>query len=88
MPEPRAAFVWLTTAPRPQSSARGFDAGQRGWRTHAVAAADHETFSSVGRRKAACGLAPRHGWGMDLFIEDRCSRCQRALSEAAPAPNA
>lgn len=26
-----------------------------------------------------CGLWPRHGWGVDMFIEDECFHCQRAM---------
>lgn len=65
---------WLTTNPNPRSPATGHDAGQRGWKLHAVEADDREIMPLKGRR-AACGLIPPHGWGLDLFIEDRCKRC-------------
>ena len=68
---------WLTTAPNPRSPATGYDAGQRGWKLHAVTAEDHETTVGIKRRAAACGLRPRHGWGLDMFIEDKCERCRR-----------
>lgn len=71
---------WLTTAPNPASAATGHDAGQRGWRLHAVTADPTATFASLGRMRALCGLRPSHGWGLDLFIsdDDRCRRCERA----------
>jgi hypothetical protein len=63
----------LTTQPNPQTPATGHDAGQRGWRLHAVK-------PGAGRyRAAACGLRPRHGWSLDLFIDDRCKRGEAAL---------
>lgn len=76
-------MAWLTTAPSPRSPDTGHDAGQRGWRMHAVPAAESETLSGVGGRRAACGLRPRHGWGADLFIERKCERCLAALRRVA-----
>lgn len=68
---------WLTTAPNPRTPATGHDAGQRGWRLHAVEAPADATFPEIGHRRALCGLRPRHGWGLDMFIEKRCERCAR-----------
>lgn len=64
---------WLTTAPNPRSPATGSDAGQRGWKLHAVNADD-----DIGPRAAACGLKPRHGWSLDMFIKDKCCKCSAA----------
>jgi hypothetical protein len=75
------AFQWLTTNPNPRSPATGVDAGQRGWRLHAIEASPETTFSEVRILPAACGLRPRHGWGLDMFIEDRCKRCERAIAK-------
>jgi hypothetical protein len=69
------AIQWLTTAPNPRSAATGFDAGQRGWKLHAVNAAADENFAGLKYRAALCGLRPRHGWGLDMFVEDKCKRC-------------
>jgi hypothetical protein len=80
-----AAFQWLTTSPNPRVADTGFDAGQRGWRLHAVKATKSQTFAQVNGYSAACGLRPPHGWGMDLFIERRCSRCLVALGVACVA---
>lgn len=80
-----AAVQWLTTSPNPAAQ-RGtpfwdeYDQGQRGWRLHAVEAAESETLSQVAGRRAACGLRPAHGWDLDMFIEDRCARCVARLS--------
>lgn len=80
---------WLTTAPNPRSPATGFDAGQRGWKLHAVET-DSDSFEEIRRVSAICGLRPAHGWSLDLFIEDKCQRCARALAkrqrEPAPSP--
>lgn len=70
-----SAHQWLTTAPNPRAPATGFDAGQRGWRLHAVAAAPSEAFAALKGRRALCGVLPRHGWSLDLFVETRCARC-------------
>lgn len=72
---------WLTTAPNPRAISHSADAGQRGWRVHAVFASDKETSEEIRTRRAACGLRPSHGWDVDLFIEERCSKCSTALSQ-------
>jgi len=72
---------WLTTAPNPRSPATGHDGGQRGWRLHAVEAAADAKFSEITRQPALCGLVPRHGWSLDMFIETRCKRCQRLIKD-------
>lgn len=72
---------WLTTAPNPQSPATGVDAGQRGWKLHAVDTFE-DSFKAIRFRRSACGLLPAHGWSLDLFIEDKCARCLKALGEA------
>ena len=74
------AYNWLTTQPNPRSPATGHDAGQKGWKLHAVAARDGDSFSAISNIRSKCGLWPRHGWGLDLFIEDRCSRCEKAIA--------
>lgn len=70
---------WFTTAPNPRSPATGFDAGQRGWRLHAVET-DHDNFAVVKRLTAMCGLRPAHGWGLDLFIDKKCANCLKIIS--------
>jgi len=71
---------WLTTSPNPRAHAVGVDAGQRGWRLHAVivpsTAPTPVTFQALRWESALCGLRPAHGWGLDMFIEDRCKRCE------------
>lgn len=42
---------------------------------HAVIAPEDAKFSEVRSQRALCGLWPRYGWGLDLFIEERCKRC-------------
>jgi hypothetical protein len=72
---------WLTTAPHE----RGLGQRQRGWRLHAVECAPDETLAQVASRVARCGLLPAHGWSTDLFIERRCTRCERATNRLAAA---
>lgn len=80
------AIQWLTTAPNPRVRATGFDAGQRGWKLHAVET-DSDSFKEIRWERALCGLQPAHGWSLDMFIEDKCQRCmnkiprQRAVAE-------
>lgn len=70
---------WFTTLPNQspfhKAHTHGADDGQIGWKLHAVVADGSETFANIGKRRALCGLRPRHGWSMDLFIEDKCKRC-------------
>lgn len=70
---------WLTTAPNPRCPATGYDAGQRGWRLHAVET-DSNSFKEIRGVAAICGLVPSHGWGLDMFIEDKCKRCIKKLA--------
>lgn len=72
-------YVWVTTAPNPATPATGFDAGQKGWRLHAVPGFESETFEQISGRRSACGVLPSHGWSLDLFIEEKCARCVRRL---------
>lgn len=58
---------WLfSTEPNPRTS--GMNAAG-GWKLHVV---DTEGV-------AACGMRPAHGWGIDLFITDKCTRCKKAI---------
>lgn len=72
---------WLTTAPNPRVRPYGPDQGQRGWQLHAIEAEKDATMSGVKYKRSLCGLLPRHGWGLDLIIEDECERCVRALEK-------
>jgi hypothetical protein len=72
---------WLTTMPNPRSRATGYDAGQRGWKRHAVFAPQNATVENVRSLRAICGLKPRHGWGDDLYIEDKCQACERLMAK-------
>lgn len=89
MSEPKPLIYWMTTMPNPSVVSHTADAGQRGWRTHAVPQQEFEAelarIKSEGktlqfrapRVRALCGLRPGHGWGHDLFIEEKCARCAR-----------
>lgn len=83
----KPGLQWMTTEPSPRSARTGWDAGQRGWRLHAFdwTEADNEYHRETGhtrsRKPALCGLRPAHGWGVDLFIEDECERCLKAIEK-------
>jgi hypothetical protein len=69
---------WMTTNPNPRSPDTGFDASQRGWRLHLVDLnhADAHIYSKdKNQSPSLCGIRPRHGWGLDLFIDEPCARC-------------
>jgi hypothetical protein len=85
----RWTLEWMTTAPNPRAALRDqtADAGQRGWSTHAVFVdPSASTLGDVRATRAACGLLPSHGWGIDLFIERRCRRCVAAILKRGIAP--
>lgn len=73
---------WLTTKPSPRSRATGFDAGVIGWKLHIVEVTD-DSFSKISRTKALCGLVPKYGWSLDLFIEDKCVKCKKKMLTAS-----
>lgn len=82
---------WFTTSPNPSPHAYsgGPDQGQRGWKLHAVIDPQFDVDPSVwnlhgpkrSRTKALCGLRPRHGWGIDMFIEEECERCNAIVEK-------
>lgn len=76
-------FGWFTTAPNPRSPDTGWDAGQRGWRLHAVPMDDSvdDPYKSIDITSALCGMWARHGWGVDLLIDTECARCQAAMTK-------
>jgi hypothetical protein len=78
-------FQWLVTAPNPRHPGTGVDAGQRGWKLHAITLKRGENYEEWKRRTALCGTWPRHGWGGDLFIENECVRCQKAMTKREAA---
>ena len=72
---------WLTTAPNPKRHRTFYgDDGVTGWKLHFV-----PPDSAI----AICGLRPKHGWGIDSFIDEKCIKCLNAIGEgrtALPAP--
>lgn len=95
----------LTTRPSARHSGHGWDAGQRGWRLHLVETGREMREARVSEwirygnadpidvSPALCGLRPAWGWGLDLFIEDYCSRCleiaeRRGISTTQPTQEA
>ena len=64
---------WYSTNVRPNSPLGHVT----GWKLHSVAIPDGE-LSGKGF-VALCGLMPRHGWGVDLFVTDKCKKCLKRL---------
>lgn len=65
---------WLTTY------AKNPGPWQSGWKLHAIAAQDTEKLEDTKGRVAACGLRPRHGWSIDLFINVKCKKCVKKIA--------
>lgn len=76
---------WFTTSPHPWKKAHthGADDGQVGWKLHAVPV--DEKGQPQKRGKALCGIWPKHGWGMDAFIDAECTRCAAAITKRETA---
>lgn len=74
---------WLNTNPSGRSHTHSADDGRTGWRFHAVEATDKTTLKEIERKAALCGLRPRNGWTIDLFMDEkaRCKRCVRKLEK-------
>ena len=75
-------LTWLST-----NDKNGGGPWQTGSKEHAVPLEQGENESSttaisLGRRRALCGLRPRHGWGVDLFIDEKCKRCEAKAGRA------
>jgi hypothetical protein len=69
-------YEWATTSPNPRHPGTGYDAGTKGWRLHLIPK-DRPEYWYSGKYKAPalCGVRARHGWGLDLFIDEPCKRC-------------
>jgi hypothetical protein len=81
-------FNWVTTLPHPYRPAHthGADDGQVGWKLHAVEMGRDDDFTKEAkRRQAICGVRPRHGWGLDLFIDAECTKCVKAMKKREAA---
>ena len=74
---------WFVTSPGSRAfTSHAADCGQRGWRLHAVVIESTKTtMGEIRCAISACGIRPRHGWALDLFIEKRCERCEGVLSK-------
>ena len=81
---------WMTTQPHPTRPAHtdGYDQGQTGWKLHVIYGPEKKLFDRP-YAKALCGLRPANGWGLDLYIDDLCTRCLAAAVKRGltlPAP--
>lgn len=65
-----AGYSWRVTDSTGKSHTHGADDGRVGWKRHAVA-------DNGEAERAACGLVPAAGWGIDIFETDMdiCSKC-------------
>lgn len=63
---------------------KGFLDDPTGWRVHFVEG-DDSIYDT--RRRSLCGLYPRHGWGLDNFIQEPCKRCEARAKKMSANPN-
>ncbi len=77
-------FDWFTTQCNPNTVDQSADAGVRGWKFHAVnvPGGPADKFTEIVDNQSACGLLPNHGWTIDMFIIDRCTRCEGVIAKA------
>lgn len=72
-------YEWMTTQPSGRAHTCREDAGVTGWKLHAIIPGQRQYQLMNGPvidvSPALCGLRPRHGWGLDLFINAPCQRC-------------
>jgi hypothetical protein len=78
---------WMTTAPNPaRVNVRHPDAGQRGWKLHAIEARADATLGEVKEQRALCGLRAKYGWGIDDSIMSICITCEKKVSSEQRTP--
>lgn len=65
---------WLSTQANPQLP--GWTE-KHGWKLHAVEASPNATLEEIKRMRALCGARARHGWYVDLFIDEKCKWCEK-----------
>lgn len=85
MAQDQTLILWRSTSPNPRVISNSADAGQRGWRLHAIEARDGEKHVDYNKRIALCGLRPSHGWGVDLFIDRNCAKCAAVIARREAA---
>ena len=72
-------MIWFSTNCRPHR------VDPDGWKLHAVEGDPHDPnlkMKDIKYLRSACGIIPRRGWGMDLYIEKKCVQCLRKLGIA------
>jgi hypothetical protein len=82
-PEVRMTRIeWLTIATNRTRVKRGFDGGRSSWKLHAVRLEDdQQKFSDIpDGTETVCGIRHACGFDLNLFIRDRCKRCERILA--------
>ncbi len=75
---------WLVTC-SPKVAYSGASSAVSGWKLHALDVSPEARISSLRGHRSLCGLLPRYGWAVDLFIEIECSKCRSKLEERSNA---
>ena len=80
---------WLTLATNRTRVKRGFDGGRSSWKLHAVRLEDdQQKFSDITNgTETVCGIQHACGFDLNVFITDRCKRCERILAKSPLEPN-
>jgi hypothetical protein len=79
-------YEWRTTVPSGRAHTHGADDGQTGWRLHLVDETDMLPSDTGRNYRAVCGTRAIHGWGLDLFISDTCSKCEAKIEKKGITP--
>lgn len=81
-------YEWLVTMASDKAHTHRADDGRIGWKEHAVLATPDTKTSDLARSRALCGLKPRYGWDVDLYISDQpCARCLAQAVKLLPCSN-
>lgn len=82
----KPTYAWLTTTPKPGGSFLLSNTQTTGWKRHALKdVPESDSFEDVRHMSSVCGLRARYGWDMDLYIEDKCARCETIVAKQLAA---
>lgn len=75
---------WLVVSPNPRTHN---PLNPNGTVIHAVDVETRGTRGFVKTPPSVCGIYPRYGWSVDMFMEEECRRCERIMAKRAELRN-